>query len=72
MIDQDLDPISPVKINDALLFTIKADILKLFKNKEIEFQIKVRNNKLIIESPEILANLDFQDNIQPSEAINET
>jgi len=70
MIDQDLDRIFPVKFNDALLFVIKADIVKLFRNKEIEFQIKIKDNKLILESPEILTDLGLQDNTPESEVIN--
>ena len=70
MIDQDLDSISPVKINGALLFTIKADIVKFFENEEIEFQIKVKDDKLIIEGPKILADPDLQDDAQQHETIN--
>jgi len=70
MQDQDLDSIPAIEINGNLLIAVTSNVRKLFENKEIKFLIKIRNNKLIIESPEILANLDFQDNIPESEAIN--
>jgi len=70
--DKILDDILALPHKDALLIPIRKDIKKLFENEEIKFQMSIKNNKIILESPKILANLDFQDNIQPSEAINET
>ncbi len=70
MKDQTLDTITPISISGTLLFTITSNIEKLFDKKEIKFQIKIKNNKLILESPEIITIKDFQDNIPVSEAVN--
>ena len=71
MKDQNLDVVIPILFNGIPLIPITAEVEKLFKNKVIKFQIKIKNNRLIIESPEILIP-GSHDNIQPSEAINET
>jgi hypothetical protein len=70
MKDQNLDVISGLQIRDILLIPIKADIKKLFKTNSIQFQISIKDDKIIIESPKILADLDFQDNNPRQEAIN--
>jgi len=64
-----LDEITPIQFKDALLIPIKADIVKLFGTNKIKFQILIKDNKIIIESPEILANLDYQDRHLQPEAI---
>jgi len=71
MKDQNLDVVIPILFNGIPLIPITAEVEKLFKNKVIKFQIKIKNNRLIIESPEIPI-LGFHDNIQPPEADNVT
>ena len=70
MNDQTLDAAVAIPFRDAWLIPIKADIAKLFGTNKIQFQILIKNNKIIIESPKILANLDIQDNTPVLEAIN--
>jgi len=65
-----LDVVTPVQFKDTLLIPIKADIVKLFGTNKIQFQILIKNNKIIIESPKILADMDIQNSIPGKEAIN--
>jgi len=65
-----LDSITPIQFNDTLLIPIKADIVKLFGTNKVKFQISIKDNKIIIESPKILADLDIQNSIPGTEAIN--
>ena len=59
-------------INECIdeLDALKADITKLFGTNKAIFQISIKDNKIIIESPKILANLDNQDRQLQEEAIN--
>jgi len=66
----DLDAVAPIQFKDTLLIPIKADIVKLFGTNKINFQISIKDKKIIIESPKILANLDFHDRHLEPEAIN--
>ena len=70
MNDHILDTVMPIQFKDTLLIPIKADIRKLFGTNKIKFQISIKENKIIIESPEILASLAIQDNTPGQEAIN--
>ena len=70
MQDQTLDFVTPIQFKQTLLIPVKVNIEKLFGKNQIKFQISIKDNKLIIESPKILPNLDFQDNILPQETIN--
>ena len=70
MQDQTLDLVTPIQFKQTLLIPVKVNIDKLFGKNQIKFQISIKDNKLIIESPKILPNLDFQDNILLQEAIN--
>ncbi len=70
MSDKMLDVVSPIQFKQTLLIPIKINIKKLFGKNQIKFQILIKDNKLIIESPKILESLDFQDNIPLQEAIN--
>ena len=70
MQDQTLDFVTPIQFKQTLLIPVKVNIEKLFGKNQIKFQISIKDNKLIIESPKILPNLDFQDNIPLQEAIN--
>ena len=70
MNDQTLDAAAAIQFRDTLLIPIKADITKLFGTNKVKFQISIKDNKIIIESPKILANLDIQDNTPVLEAIN--
>ena len=65
-----LDSTTAIQLNDSFLIPIKSDIRKLFGTNKVEFQISIIDDKIIIESPKILANLDFQDRHQVKEAIN--
>jgi len=65
-----LDSVTPIQFKDTILIPIKLDIVKLFRKKDIEFQIIIEDKKIIIESPEILASLDIQDNTPVQEIIN--
>ena len=70
MNDQALDAAVAIPFRDTLLIPIKADIEKLFGTNKIQFQISIKDNKIIIESPKILADLDNQDRHIEPEAIN--
>ena len=70
MKDQILDSISPIRYKDTLLIPISKEIKNLFGEKEIKFQILVKDNKIILESPKILADLDLLDNHQTTEITN--
>ena len=70
MQDQTLDFVTPIQFKQTLLIPIKINLEKLFGKNQIKFQILIKDNKLIIESPKILPNLDFQDNILLQETIN--
>lgn len=65
-----LDKTTAIPFNESFLIPIKADIEKLFGSDKVEFQITISENKIIIESPEILEDLDFQDKPRVKEAIN--
>jgi len=65
-----LDIVTPIQFNHTLLIPIKADIVKLFGTNKIKFQISIKDKKIIIESPEILPTLDFQESIPVKEALN--
>ena len=69
MNDQALDAATAISINGVSLIPIK-DITKLFGTAKVKFQISIIDNKIIIESPKILANLDIQDRHLQPEAIN--
>jgi len=68
--EKQLDIVIPIKFKDTLLIPLKADITKLFGTNKIQFQISIKDNKIIIESPKILANLDNQNSNLIEEAIN--
>lgn len=70
MTDHILDTVTPIQFKQTLLIPIKINIKKLFGKNQIKFQIFIKDNKLIFESPEILESLDFQDNIPPQKVIN--
>ena len=70
MIDHILDSVTSIQFKDTLLIPIKSDITKLFGTNKIQFQILIKDKKIVIESPKILANLDIQDNTPVQEAIN--
>jgi len=70
MQDQTLDLVTPIQFKQTLLIPVKVNIDKLFGKNQIKFQISIKDNKLIFESPKILANLDFQDNFPRKEVIN--
>ncbi len=65
-----LDVVTPIQFNDTLLIPIKADITKLFGTNKIQFQILIKDKKIVIESPKILADMDIQNSIPGKEAIN--
>ena len=65
-----LDVVTPIQFKDTLLIPIKADITKLFGTNKIQFQISIKENKIIIESPEITTPLEIHEIHQPLEALN--
>ena len=70
MNDQILDTVLPIPFKDTLLIPLKADITKLFGTNKIQFQISIKDKKIVIESPKILADMDNQNSIPGKEAIN--
>ena len=71
MKDQILDDTTTFPFKGKLWIVIAANTAKLLGTNEIKFQIKIKDNRLIIESPEIPV-LGSHDNIQPPEADNVT
>jgi len=65
-----LDSTVVIPSGDYFLIPIKADISKLFGTNKIEFQILIKDNKIVIESPKILADLDSHETHQPMEVLN--
>jgi len=65
-----LDKVTPIQFNDTLLIPIKVDITKLFGTDKIQFQISIKDEKIVIESPKILADMDNQNSNPGKEAIN--
>ncbi len=70
MNDHILDNVLPIQFKDTVLIPIKIDVTKLFGTKQIKFQISIKDKKIVIESPKILASQDIQDNTPVQEAIN--
>ena len=70
MTDHILDTVTAIQFKQTLLIPIKINVKKLFGKNQIKFQILIKDNKLIFESPKILPNLDFQDNTPLQEVIN--
>ena len=69
--DQILDDTTTFPFKGKLWIAIAANTAKLFGTNEIKFQIKIKDNRLIIESPEISLS-GSHDNIQSPEAVNVT
>ena len=67
--DKQLDEVTPIKFKDTFLIPLKADITKLFGTNKAIFQISIKDNKIIIESPKILEDTDNQNSIPVQEAI---
>ncbi len=65
-----LDSTTAIQFNESFLIPIKSDISKLFGTNKIDFQISIKDKKIVIESPRILADMDIQDRHLESEAIN--
>ena len=65
-----LDNVTAIKFKNTFLIPIKSDISKLFGTDKIQFQISIKDKKIVIESPRILADMDIQDNNPIKEAIN--
>ena len=65
-----LDVVTSIQFKDTLLIPIKSDISKLFGTNKIQFQISIKDKKIVIESPKILEDMDIQDNVPMQEAIN--
>jgi len=62
MNDQTLDGATIIPFNnDISLIPIKINTEKLFGKKDIKFQISIKDNKIIIESPEITTDLEIHD-----------
>lgn len=65
-----LDKIIPTQYKNTILIPLKADLTKLFGTNKVEFQIYIKENKIIIESPEMSKPLEIHDKHQELEAIN--
>ena len=65
-----LDSTTAIQFKDYFLIPIKSDISKLFRTNKIYFQIYIKENKIIIESPEITTPLEIHDRQHELEAIN--
>ena len=68
--DKQLDQVAPIMLKGTALIPLKVDISKLFGTNKIKFQILIKDNKIIIESPKILHSLDNQDRHLELETIN--
>jgi len=69
MDNQTLDAADAVPINGVWLIPIKADCERLFGTNKVKFQIYIKDNKIIIESPKILEDTDNQDKHRIKEVI---
>ena len=65
-----LDSTTAIQFNNSFLIPIKSDIRKLFGTNKVEFQIYIKENKIIIESPEITTPLEIHDRHLELETIN--
>lgn len=65
-----LDSTAAIQFKDIFLIPIKSDISKLFGTNQIKFQIYIKDNKIIIESPEITTPLEIHESPQAMEALN--
>lgn len=65
-----LDSVKIISFKDTVLVPLKIDLFKLFGTNDIEFQIHIKENKIIIESPEITKALEIHEIHQPLEALN--
>ena len=70
MNDHILDVITPIQFKDTLLIPIKADIVKLFGINQIQFQLSIKNKKIVFESQEISQDLEIQNIPLASENIH--
>lgn len=70
MKDHTLDIVTPIQFRDTSLIPIKINLEQLFGTNQIQFQIYIKENKIIIESPEISTPLEIQDKHQELEVIN--
>ena len=70
MNDQILDKVTSIQFKDTLLIPIKANVIKLFGTNKVEFQISMKDKKIVFESQEISQDLEIQDNHLVQEAIN--
>jgi len=67
MNDHILDVITPIQFKDTLLIPIKADIVKLFGTNQ--FQLSIKNKKIVFESQEISQDLEIQNSPLASETM---
>ena len=65
-----LDIVTPIQFKDTLLIPIKADIVKLFGTNQIQFQLSIKNKKIVFESQEISQDLEIQNIPLASENIH--
>ena len=67
-----LDIVVPIQFKNTLLIPIKLDVKKLFETNKVKFQILIKDDKIIIESPEITASLVIRESPLQMEALNVT
>ena len=65
-----LDIVTPIQFKNTLLIPIKADIVKLFGTNQIQFQLSIKNKKIVFESQEISQDLEIQNIPLASENIH--
>ena len=65
-----LDIVTPIQFKDTLLIPIKADIVKLFGTNQIQFQLSIKNKKIVFESQEISQDLEIQNSPLALETIH--
>jgi|APSaa5957512535_1039671.scaffolds.fasta_scaffold09734_6 hypothetical protein len=68
--NQTLDVVTAIQVKNNFLIPIKADITKLFGTNKVKFQIYIKENKIIIESPEITTPLVIHESPLQMEALN--
>ena len=62
MKDTQLDIIKPYSYKEFIIIPIKKDVLELFDSNKIQFQCAIIDDKLILTSPKIKAELGSSEN----------
>jgi len=65
MKDAQLDIIKPYSYKEFIIIPIKKEVLELFDSDKIQFQCAIIDDKLILTSPKIKAQLGSSENHTP-------